>query len=519
VIDQRTQLQKSDSMNGNRRYARQVVTPRLYVSMNGSSAGGIMYDVSLGGLSLDVVGPTPASERVLLNFDLSETGQHFEGAGLIIWKSEFGNRVGIQFANLPEASHLKIKTWLSAKSAAGSGAQNVVVQDRMDATFLEQAAVLPERAFNSNASTATATSTVREAPISKQQAIAEYVDRIPPRPPVAPPRQEERSNATRAESHEREIRELRSSFFPLPGTEPQGKPDTAAENTPRDWKRVLQWTLAGVFVVVAVLMLAMVIKMASSPQFDAGARYRAIKAKVDWGIAKLMSSPAQEVTQPGAPKAKPQLNGEVKPQIGKRSTDSGGAHSGIDSGAGAVAGPETNSSAPPTQQFQVMDAQHGRRYVPRTGTSVTVQFERPLSNEQAARRAAQGEAIPGYAVVDRNSAPQSGASGSSAGALSANDLKLGRVLRESSGELPITETMPDYPTFALRTNVQGRVLLTAIITRNGSLKDVVILSSPSVLDSTVLQAVRSWRYNPHYEKGVPVEAVTEIVVDFSITTK
>ena len=101
----------------------------------------------------------------------------------------------------------------------------------------------------------------------------------------------------------------------------------------------------------------------------------------------------------------------------------------------------------------------------------------------------------------------------------ANGLKSGRVLRESSGELPILETMPEYSMVALQSNVQGRVFLTAVINKDGTLKDVRLLSSPSVLDSPVLEAVRTWRYQPHYVNGEPVEVVTEIVVDFSITTK
>ena len=81
------------------------------------------------------------------------------------------------------------------------------------------------------------------------------------------------------------------------------------------------------------------------------------------------------------------------------------------------------------------------------------------------------------------------------------------------------EAMPDYPPIALQKNVQGRVVLTAVIAKDGTLRDVRILSSPSLLDATVLGAVRTWRYQPHFRNGQPVEVVTEIVVDFSITTK
>lgn len=34
-----------------------------------------------------------------------------------------------------------------------------------------------------------------------------------------------------------------------------------------------------------------------------------------------------------------------------------------------------------------------------------------------------------------------------------------------------------------------------------------------MLDATVLEAVRKWRYKPHYKYGTPVEVETKIVVE------
>jgi protein TonB len=79
--------------------------------------------------------------------------------------------------------------------------------------------------------------------------------------------------------------------------------------------------------------------------------------------------------------------------------------------------------------------------------------------------------------------------------------------------------MPGYPELALQKNVQGRVILNALISKNGTLKNVRLVSPPSVLNSTVLQAVKKWRYQPHYENGEPVEVETQIIVDFSIAAK
>jgi protein TonB len=100
-----------------------------------------------------------------------------------------------------------------------------------------------------------------------------------------------------------------------------------------------------------------------------------------------------------------------------------------------------------------------------------------------------------------------------------NVAKAGRVTQRSSGELPVVGTIPEYPTFALQTNVQGRVVLKAIIDTDGTLHNVRLLSPSSMLDSTVLDAVKKWRYQPHLSNGKPVEVETQITVEFSITTE
>lgn len=92
---------------------------------------------------------------------------------------------------------------------------------------------------------------------------------------------------------------------------------------------------------------------------------------------------------------------------------------------------------------------------------------------------------------------------------------MARVSQESSGEVSVEAIIPEYPTTASHTNVQGRVVLDAIIATDGSLHDVRLASTPSMLDPTVLEAVRKWRYKPHYKYGAPVDVETKIVVEFS----
>ena len=118
------------SKTGDRRvHERQAIAPRLYVILHGSNSDGILNDVSEGGAALDIVGPKPEGEYLLVDFEMSETGQRFEATGRITWQDETGKRVGVQFVDLPEASRSHIRQWLSIKSASSEPSQSAIVQD------------------------------------------------------------------------------------------------------------------------------------------------------------------------------------------------------------------------------------------------------------------------------------------------------------------------------------------------------------------------------------------------------
>src|ERR1700686_2521312 len=114
------------SLQERRRHARHLIRPKLYVALNGESSGGILNDVSEGGMSLDILGPRPASNDVVLNFDLAEIGQRFEAKGRVTWSSRAAseNRVGVQFVDLSETSRLQIKNWLAKKVSPPEISQN-----------------------------------------------------------------------------------------------------------------------------------------------------------------------------------------------------------------------------------------------------------------------------------------------------------------------------------------------------------------------------------------------------------
>jgi len=76
---------------------------------------------------------------------------------------------------------------------------------------------------------------------------------------------------------------------------------------------------------------------------------------------------------------------------------------------------------------------------------------------------------------------------------------------------------PSYPARAEAAAIEGRVLLQAVIRKDGGIMGLVIQSSPDPeLADAAVQAVQQWRYQPTLLNGQPVEVVTTISVDFRL---
>jgi protein TonB len=94
-----------------------------------------------------------------------------------------------------------------------------------------------------------------------------------------------------------------------------------------------------------------------------------------------------------------------------------------------------------------------------------------------------------------------------------------RTLSISSGLMAgnlLDKTVPQYPAIAIAAGIQGIVVLQATISSNGSIKNLRVISGPSMLQQAALDAVRSWRYKPYLLNGEPVEVETTINVVFNL---
>ena len=75
---------------------------------------------------------------------------------------------------------------------------------------------------------------------------------------------------------------------------------------------------------------------------------------------------------------------------------------------------------------------------------------------------------------------------------------------------------PEYPPLAKMARIQGTVRLEAIISKDGTIQDLKVLSGHPLLVKSALDAVKQWRYQPTLLNGEPVEVVTEIDVNFTL---
>jgi protein TonB len=87
----------------------------------------------------------------------------------------------------------------------------------------------------------------------------------------------------------------------------------------------------------------------------------------------------------------------------------------------------------------------------------------------------------------------------------------------AAGQL-IVPIQPRYPAIALVTHTQGTVVVAAIISTEGRIESLRVLSGPPMLVSAAVDAIRQARYRPWKLNGEPVEVETTINVVFSLST-
>jgi periplasmic protein TonB len=91
-----------------------------------------------------------------------------------------------------------------------------------------------------------------------------------------------------------------------------------------------------------------------------------------------------------------------------------------------------------------------------------------------------------------------------------------RVSHMMEGNI-IYRLQPEYPQLARQARIQGAVVLRAIISREGRIENLQVVSGHPLLAPAAINAVRQWRYRPYVLNDQPVEVETQITVNFTLS--
>ena len=92
-------------------------------------------------------------------------------------------------------------------------------------------------------------------------------------------------------------------------------------------------------------------------------------------------------------------------------------------------------------------------------------------------------------------------------------IRVGGVVQEA---MILKRAMPVYPQLARQARVSGTVRLLGIISTDGSIQQLQVISGHPLLIQAAMDAVLQWRYRPTMLNGEAVEVVAPIEVKFNL---
>src|ERR1700691_5046726 len=95
---------------------RKKLNELIYISLLQGN-GGIVLDVSEGGLGFHTVSPIGPAEPIAFRFSAASMGS-VEALGKLVWRDGTGKSGGLQFTKLPDALQTQISLWLNHSSFA-----------------------------------------------------------------------------------------------------------------------------------------------------------------------------------------------------------------------------------------------------------------------------------------------------------------------------------------------------------------------------------------------------------------
>ena len=91
-----------------------------------------------------------------------------------------------------------------------------------------------------------------------------------------------------------------------------------------------------------------------------------------------------------------------------------------------------------------------------------------------------------------------------------------RVSQGVSQGLIVRRVQPNYPPLARQARISGKVVLQAMISKDGNIENLQLISGHPMLAPAAIEAVKQWKYKPYLLNGEPVEVETQVEVNFTL---
>jgi TonB family protein len=94
-----------------------------------------------------------------------------------------------------------------------------------------------------------------------------------------------------------------------------------------------------------------------------------------------------------------------------------------------------------------------------------------------------------------------------------------KPVRVSAGVMAgqvLSRVNPIYPPDVKAAHVEGAVVLHAIISKTGEVRDLNVVSGPAELRTSAIDAIQQWTYRPYLLNGEPTEVETTITVNYKL---
>jgi len=91
-----------------------------------------------------------------------------------------------------------------------------------------------------------------------------------------------------------------------------------------------------------------------------------------------------------------------------------------------------------------------------------------------------------------------------------------RLSEEALKEYIFSKSPMVYPQLAKQMNVQGNVVMQLVISMEGKVKEVKVVSGAPQLQGTAVDSVRNWRFLPYLDNGRPMEVESQVSIAFKL---